>query len=81
MLTVFVVWDATAKSGYPLLIAFILPAAMETGVPAPPCVAVIETVPAAIPVATPEPPSIVASVVSEEVHTDVEVMSCVLPSL
>jgi len=81
MLTVLVVCEATAKSGKALLFSFRLPAAMETGVPAPPCVAVIETVPAATPVAKPDPPSMVASELFDEAQTDVEVMSSVLPSL
>jgi hypothetical protein len=75
MVTEFVTCEAMAKSGYESVREFKLPAAIATGVPPPPCVAVIEVVPAATPVATPELAPIVATELFEEAQTTVELTS------
>src|SRR5262249_23157599 len=55
--------------------------AIAAGLPAPPCEAVIEEVPEAIPVANPELAEIVATAVLEDDQATDLVTSCIVPSL
>lgn len=79
--TELLIWDAMTMSGVESVFVFKLPIAMATGLPAPPCEAVIEVVPAATPVANPSLAPIVATVVFEEAQATADVTSCTVPSV
>jgi hypothetical protein len=81
MITELLICEATARSGIESVFEFKLAVAIATGLPAPPCEAVMEVVPAAIPLAMPEPAPMVATVVFEEDHAEDAVTFCVVPSL
>jgi hypothetical protein len=81
MITELLICDAITRSGLELFTVFTVPMAIETGLPAAPCLAVMEVEPAATAVAKPELELMVATEASEEAQATDEVTFSVLPSL
>lgn len=72
--TELLICEAMTKSGLELVTVFTAPMAIEMGLPAAPCVAVMEVEPKATPVASPELELMVATEVSEEAQATAGVM-------